>query len=55
MRFSIVVATLDRELRVLAVRLMPPGRLLLPRPSVRHVLEFANGTDLRPGDVLLPR
>jgi len=53
MAFSIVVATLDRELRVLTVRPMPPGRLLLPRPRVHHVLEFAIEADVRPGDVLL--
>ena len=52
--FPIVIATLDHELRVLKVRPMPPGRLLLPRPCVHHVLECAVGADLRPGDVLLP-
>ncbi len=43
MRFAIDVAYLDRELRVLAVRTMRPGRLGLPRPRARHVLEAAAG------------
>jgi len=44
MRFSIDVAYLDRRLRVLAVRTMPPGRLGLPRLRSRHVLEAEAGT-----------
>ncbi|MGW1071408.1 DUF192 domain-containing protein [Streptomyces sp. NPDC002537] len=43
MRFPIDVAYLDRDLRVLAVRTMPTGRLGLPRPRSRHVLEAAAG------------
>ncbi|WP_405744138.1 DUF192 domain-containing protein [Streptomyces sp. NBC_01525] len=43
MRFAIDVAYLDRQLRVLAVRTMPPGRLGLPRPRARHVLEASAG------------
>ncbi|MER5727858.1 DUF192 domain-containing protein [Streptomyces sp. NPDC002138] len=43
MRFAIDVAYLDRRLRVLAVRTMVPGRLGLPRPRSRHVLEAAAG------------
>ncbi|MER7759152.1 DUF192 domain-containing protein [Streptomyces sp. NPDC097619] len=43
MRFAIDVAYLDRELRVLAVRTMRPGRLGLPRPRARYVLEAAAG------------
>ncbi|MFF9477671.1 DUF192 domain-containing protein [Streptomyces sp. NPDC014733] len=43
MRFAIDVAYLDRTLRVLAVRTMPPGRLGMPRPRARHVLEAAAG------------
>ena len=39
MRFAIDVAYLDRRLTVLAVRTMRPGRLGLPRPRARHVLE----------------
>ncbi|WP_458245446.1 DUF192 domain-containing protein [Streptomyces sp. MAI_2237] len=43
MRFSIDVAYLDRGLRVVAVRTMRPGRLGLPRPRSRHVLEAEAG------------
>ncbi|WTO35362.1 DUF192 domain-containing protein [Streptomyces achromogenes] len=43
MRIPIDVAYLDRRLTVLAVRTMPPGRLGLPRPRARHVLEAAAG------------
>jgi uncharacterized protein len=48
----ISVALLDRELVVRSVRPVRPGRLLLPRPRIRHVLECAEGVDLRPGDRL---
>ena len=41
------------DVRSVTVRPMPPGRLLLPRPRVHHVLEFAIEADVRPGDVLL--
>ncbi|GAB3967135.1 DUF192 domain-containing protein [Streptomyces sparsus] len=44
MRFAIDVAYLDRELRVLAVRTMPPGRLGGLRLRARHVLESEAGT-----------
>ena len=54
MSFPIDVVSLDGTMRVVSVRRMPPGRLLLPRPHVRHILECAPGADLRPGDVLLP-
>ncbi|WP_314221268.1 DUF192 domain-containing protein [Streptomyces zaehneri] len=43
MRMPIDVAYLDRRLRVIAVRTMRPGRLGLPRPRSRHVLESAAG------------
>ncbi|MFE0580816.1 MULTISPECIES: DUF192 domain-containing protein [unclassified Streptomyces] len=43
MRFPIDVAYLDRNLRVLAVVTMAPGRLGLPRLRARHVLEAAAG------------
>ncbi|MEU6771170.1 DUF192 domain-containing protein [Streptomyces sp. NPDC046759] len=43
MRIPIDVAYLDRHLTVLAVRTMPPGRLGLPRPWARHVLEAEAG------------
>ncbi|OQR61800.1 hypothetical protein B6E66_22670 [Streptomyces maremycinicus] len=43
MRVPIDVAYLDRRLRVIAVRTMRPGRLGLPRPRSRHVLEAAAG------------
>ncbi|GAA0306757.1 DUF192 domain-containing protein [Streptomyces polychromogenes] len=44
MRFPIDVAYLDRRLRVIALTTMPPGRLGLPRPRARHVLEAEAGT-----------
>ncbi|MFE0625577.1 DUF192 domain-containing protein [Streptomyces sp. NPDC058864] len=43
MRFAIDVAYLDRRLRVLAIRTMPPGRLGRPRLRARHVLEAEAG------------
>ncbi|MFJ2746255.1 DUF192 domain-containing protein [Streptomyces sp. NPDC087440] len=53
MRFPIEVAYLDRELRVLAVRTLPPNRLPLPHPRTRHVLEAEAGAltrwGVRPG------
>lgn len=53
MRFAVDVAYLDRSLRVRAVVTMPPGRLGLPRPLSRHVLEAEAGAmagwGLRPG------
>jgi hypothetical protein len=50
MRFPIAVALLDRDLVVRSVRSLRPGRLLLPRRGVRHVLECAEGVDVRVGD-----
>ncbi|MEV5505815.1 DUF192 domain-containing protein [Streptomyces orinoci] len=44
MRFPIDVAYLSRDLTVLAVRTMPPGRLGAPRLRARHVLESVAGT-----------
>ncbi|WP_406725749.1 DUF192 domain-containing protein [Streptomyces sp. GD-15H] len=44
MRMPIDVAYLDRRLRVIAVRTMPPGRLGLPRVRSRHVIEAEAGT-----------
>ncbi|MEK8144712.1 DUF192 domain-containing protein [Streptomyces sp. M10(2022)] len=53
MRFTIDVAYLDRRFNVLAVRTMRPGRLGLPRPRARHVVEAQAGAmeewGLRPG------
>ncbi|MCX5392910.1 DUF192 domain-containing protein [Streptomyces sp. NPDC006482] len=43
MRFAIDVAYLDRELRVLSVVTMRPGRLGMVRPRGRHVLEAEAG------------
>ncbi|MFI6492750.1 DUF192 domain-containing protein [Streptomyces sp. NPDC050564] len=43
MRFAIDVAYLDRKSRVLAVRTMRPGRVGLPRPRARYVLEAEAG------------
>ncbi|MEV5175675.1 DUF192 domain-containing protein [Streptomyces flaveolus] len=53
MRIPIDVAYLDRRLTVIAVRTMRPGRLGLPRPRARHVLEAEAGAmagwGLQPG------
>ncbi|MER5856609.1 DUF192 domain-containing protein [Streptomyces sp. NPDC059688] len=43
MRMPIDVAYLDRRSTVIAVRTMRPGRLGLPRPRARHVLEARAG------------
>ncbi|MFD6313860.1 DUF192 domain-containing protein [Streptomyces nigra] len=43
MRIPIDVAYLDRHLRVLTVRTMPPNRLGLPRLRSRHILEATAG------------
>jgi hypothetical protein len=52
MRFPILVARLDSRLRVVRVDRLRPGRLLLPRRAVRHVLEGSIELDVRVGDVL---
>lgn len=52
MRFPIAVALLDRSSRILAVLRVAPGRVVLPRPRVRHVLECRVDIDLRVGDRL---
>ncbi|WP_431042489.1 DUF192 domain-containing protein [Streptomyces sp. P1-3] len=49
MRFAIDVAYLDRRMTVLAVRTMRPGRVGLPRPRSRHVLEAEAGALARWG------
>ncbi|MFJ6568243.1 DUF192 domain-containing protein [Streptomyces sp. NPDC091292] len=43
MRFAIDVAHLDRDLGVLSVRTMRPGRIGLPRLRARYVLEAEAG------------
>jgi uncharacterized membrane protein (UPF0127 family) len=53
MRFPILVARLDDDLRVLDVRRVGPGRLLGRVRAARHVLECPVGTDLRPDDRLI--
>ena len=53
MRFPIAAVLLDAGLTVIRVKPMLPGRLLLPRPRVRHVLECPLEADLRSGDVLV--
>jgi uncharacterized membrane protein (UPF0127 family) len=52
MGFPIEAVLLDRSGTVLDVVAMPPGRLLLPRPRVRHVLECGVGSGFRRGDSL---
>lgn len=54
MRFAIAVALLDRRGVVRAVVRMSPRRVILPRPGVWHVLEFADRADVRPGDRFEP-
>ncbi|QEU97348.1 DUF192 domain-containing protein [Streptomyces kanamyceticus] len=49
MRFALDVAYLDRELRVLSVRTMRPGRVGRPRVRARHVLEAEAGAMARWG------
>jgi uncharacterized membrane protein (UPF0127 family) len=43
MRFPIDVALCTRDLRVVRVRMLPPGRLTLPRREVHVVVEAAAG------------
>jgi uncharacterized membrane protein (UPF0127 family) len=50
MRFPIDVVFLDRDLRVVHVRRMKPGRMTRPRLRARHVLECPVDSGLRPGD-----
>ena len=52
MRFPIQVALLDSHGVILNVRVVRPGRLVLPHPSVRHVLECSPRSDLHPGLVV---
>jgi uncharacterized membrane protein (UPF0127 family) len=49
MRFAIDVAYLDRRMRVLRVQTLRPGRMPLPRPRARHVLEAEAGAMARWG------
>ncbi|MEU3186854.1 DUF192 domain-containing protein [Streptomyces sp. NPDC006923] len=49
MRFALDVAYLDKELKVLQVRTLKPGRLPPPRLRARHVLEAEAGTMARWG------
>jgi len=49
MRFAVSVALLDARFRVIAVRIVGPRRIVLPRRGVRHVLECGAEADLRPG------
>jgi uncharacterized membrane protein (UPF0127 family) len=53
MAFPVDMVLLDEEHHVVTVVGMPPGRLLLPRRGVRHILECPAGVDLRPGDRLV--
>jgi uncharacterized protein len=56
MRFSIDVAFLDKKLRVVDIKHLPPWRITLPRMKTRHVLEAQSGAfdrwSLRVGDEL---
>jgi len=50
MRFAIDVVLLDEGLTALRVVRMDTGRVLLPRRSVRHILEVVAGSGLRQGE-----
>lgn len=52
MSFTITVAFLDDDLRVLDVVSAAPGRMLLPRRRARSVLELEATEDVRVGDPL---
>ncbi|HEX6581878.1 MAG TPA: DUF192 domain-containing protein [Actinomycetota bacterium] len=52
MGFPIRVALLDHDHVIRRILDVPANRLLRPRRGVRHVLEYAEGADLRPGDRL---
>lgn len=43
MRFAIDVVTFGRGWELVAVRTVPPGRIVLPRRGGRHVIEVAAG------------
>ena len=51
MRFTIDVAYLDKELRIVDVHTMKSGRLGMPRLRARHVLEAEAGAMARWGMV----
>jgi uncharacterized protein len=55
MRFAIDVIALDAALRVRWVRTLRPGRVVLPRAGVRHLLESSVGCEMEPGRWFLPQ
>jgi uncharacterized membrane protein (UPF0127 family) len=46
----ITVVSLREDLSVLAVARVRPGRIVPPRAGTRHILELADGADVRPLD-----
>jgi uncharacterized protein len=54
MRRPIVLAFLDRELRIVAATTAQPRRLFLPRRGARHILECDVSSELRIGDRFRP-
>jgi uncharacterized membrane protein (UPF0127 family) len=55
MRFGIDVVLLDRRFRPIGVIRMAPGKILLPRRGVRHILEVAAGRgDAAAQEIQLP-
>jgi uncharacterized membrane protein (UPF0127 family) len=46
----ITVVSLREDLSVLAVARVRPGRIVPPRAGTRHILELAEGADVRPLD-----
>ncbi|MFN2545280.1 MAG: DUF192 domain-containing protein [Actinomycetota bacterium] len=53
MRVPLTVAWLDDDLTVVEIGHLGPRRVTLPRRRARHVLECAEGSDLRVGDRLV--
>lgn len=51
-RGPVAVAFVDAAMRVVAVRGVGPGRVAGPVRGARHVVEAAEGADLRAGDAL---
>ena len=51
-RGPIAVAFVDAAMRIVAVRRIRPGRVAGPVRGARHVVEAAEGADLRAGEAL---
>ena len=51
-RGRVAVAFVDAGMRIVAVRRVRPGRVAGPVRGARHVVEAAEGSDLRAGDAV---